>query len=116
MPSKKLDIQIEQGATFFLTVNAKNPDGTIKNLTGYTARMQVRNSVNASTTLVDATTTNGLITVIAAQGQVTVSIPATTTDSYTWYNGVYDLEIQSLTNEVTRLLSGNVSVIRQVTR
>lgn len=116
MASKRFDLLIEQGSTFYLTVNAKNPDGTVKALSGYSGRMQIRPLYNSSTIYVDATTSNGLITILGSQGQVTVTIPATTTDSYSWDGGVYDLEVDNNAGDVIRLVSGSVSLSKQVTR
>lgn len=116
MPSKKFDILIEQGSTFYLTVNAKNADNTVKNLSGYSARMQIRPTCNSSTLYVDATTANGMITILGSQGQVTVTLPGTTTDSYSWDSGVYDLEVDNAAGDIVRLVSGNASLSRQVTR
>lgn len=116
MTSKKFDILIEQGSTFYLTVNAKNPDGTAKNLSGYSGRMQIRPTYNSSTLYVDATTSNGMITILGSQGQVTVTIPGATTDSYSWNSGVYDLEVDNSGGDIIRLVSGSVSLSKQVTR
>lgn len=115
MPSKHLDIQIEQGSTFNLTVNAKNSDGTVKNLSGYTAKMQIRPEVSSSTIYADASTTNGMIAINGTQGQITVTISETATALYDWSIGVYDLKVLSV-DDVIRLVHGNVALSKQVTR
>ena len=46
---------------------------------------------------------------------ITLSIPATDTDGFTWKNGVYDLEMVSSASAVTAILSGKVSVTKEVT-
>lgn len=46
---------------------------------------------------------------------ITLSIPATTTDDFTWTKGVYDLEMVSATGTVAAILSGKVIVTREVT-
>lgn len=107
---------MEQGSTFYLTINVKNPDGTAKNLSSYVGRMQVRPTSQSSTVHVDATTSNGMVTILGSQGQVTVTIPGTTTDTYTWSGGVYDVEVDNNAGDIIRLVSGNISLTRQVTR
>lgn len=116
MASKHYDILIEQGSTFYLTVNVKNPDGTVKNISSYTGRMQIRPSFNSTTIYVDANTGNGMVTILGSQGQVTVTIPGNTTDTYSWSSGVYDLEIDNGSGDIIRLVSGSVSLSQQVTR
>ena len=116
MASKYHDIAIEQGSTFYFTVNAKNRDGTIKDLTGYTAEMQIRHDMESSEILVDASTTNGLITIIGVQGQVNIIIPGATTAGYDWHNGVYDLKVDNGAADVVQLVHGNVALNKQVTR
>lgn len=115
MASKRLDVQIEQGSTFNLIVNAKNSDGTVKNLNGYVAKMQVRPSVDSSTIYVDATSINGMISVNGPQGQVTVTINGPTTAAYTWNTGVYDLKVENDT-DIIRLVYGDATLSKQVTR
>lgn len=115
MASKRLDIMIEQGSNFNLTVNAKNADGTAKNLNGYSAKMQVRPTIGSSTIYVDASTVNGMISINGPQGQVTVTISGTVTALYEWYGGVFDLKVENEA-EVIRLVFGDVSLIKQVTR
>lgn len=116
MPARKYDILIEQGSNFSLTVFAKNSDGTVRDLTGFAARMQIRETVNSDTVLAEATTSNGLITIVGEDGEVTINIPAATTENYEWHNGVYDLELDNNVGGVIRLLSGNAACSFQVTR
>lgn len=110
------DILIEQGATFRLSLVWKDSNGVPVNLTGYSARMQVRRTVNNPTKLLDFTTSNGAITLGGATGTVTVVGAATLTDDVPPRSGVYDLELQSADGTVTRLLEGKVTITPEVTR
>lgn len=116
MPAKQYDILIEQGASFTMTVNALKVDGTIRDLTGYTGRMQVRETVSATDILVEASTINGLMTIDGPTGAVTVVIPGATTENYDWSNGVWDLEVENGIGTILRLIQGNAALSRQVTR
>ena len=110
------NITCNQGATFSRAItwtdSARNP----YNLTGYSSRMQVRANVNASSTIVELTTGNGRIALGANAGTVTLTIAATDTTNLTPGLYVYDLELVSSANVVTRLIEGNFNVKAEVTR
>lgn len=85
-------------------------------LTGYTARMQIRATVESTTTLVSLTTENGGITLDNTAKTITLLMTATATAALDWTEAVYDLELVSSGGVVTRLLSGSISVQTEVTR
>jgi hypothetical protein len=115
--STNYSIQIEQGATFALNITWKDSSGTPVDITGFTARMQVRRSVSAATVEVELNTENGRIDLGGAAGTIGLSIPADVTAALSgWRNAVYDLELVSTTGVVKRLLSGAVELIPEVTR
>lgn len=117
MSAFKLKLGIEQGATFDKTVTWKTGDPLAPvDLTGATARMQIRAKIESPDVLEELTTTNGGIVLGDATGDVTIFIEATATAAYTWRTGVYDLEIEFTNGTVKRLLSGSVSVSPEVTR
>jgi hypothetical protein len=108
-----------QGATFTRTLTWTDSAKKARDLTGYTARMQVRSSVESSSVIVELTTVNGKITLgttTDTKGQVTLLLSATTTAALTPGQYVYDLELVSAGGEVTRLLEGNFVVKAEVTR
>lgn len=110
------NINCDQGATLSRTItwtdSARNP----YNLTGYTARMHVRTLANAASTVVELTTENSRISLGGAAGTVTLTIPATVTANITPGLYVYDLELVSASNVVSRLIEGNFKVKAEVTR
>jgi hypothetical protein len=116
MPAAVYDLFIEQGATFVKTITWNDSAGTPVDLTGYTARMQFRSSVNSSTILFSATTENSRITLGGALGTIDITFSATDTTAFAFVSAVYDLELQSGTGFVTRLLEGGVEVSKEVTR
>ena len=110
------DLTINQGATFELTVTWKDSAGTAINLTGYSARMQVRETYSSSTSIVSLTSGAG-ITLGGAAGTIAIVVSATTTAALTApFSGVYDLELVSAGGVVTRLLQGAATVSPEVTR
>jgi hypothetical protein len=58
MAAGQYDITCEQGATFARTLQWLDENEVAVDLTGYTARMHVRKTVKATTTLVELTTSN----------------------------------------------------------
>lgn len=116
MPATKANIVIEQGATFRMDVSFVDSAGDPIDLTNYTARMHVRTDYDAVSTVLEATTANGYITLDALNGIVSVRIPPSITEAVTVTSGVYDIEVESLTGEVDRLAEGAVSVSPEVTR
>lgn len=88
-------------------------------LTGFVARMSVKDKVGgtvlASTEAAHSPLDVITITVDVTPKTITLTIEATDTAALTWKSGVYDLEMVSPTGVVTAILSGKVSVSREVT-
>ncbi len=102
--------------TFELTITWKDSAGTAINLSGYTARMQVRETYSSTTPIVSLTNGAG-ITLGGAAGTIAIVISATTTAALAApFSGVYDLEIVSAGGVVTRLVQGTATVSAEVTR
>lgn len=84
------------------------------NMTGFTARMLVKDRVGG-TELFRLTTENNRIAIDNANKTITLYIPAADTEGITWTKGVYDLEMVSAAGVVTKLLRGTISVVDEVT-
>lgn len=115
MAAGNYDFYIEQGATFNQTFIWKDSTGALVNLTGYTARMQVRQTVANDTVLLSLTTENGRISLGGSAGTIALTLDAATSAGITFARGVYDLELVH-GGVVTRLLEGQVDVSKEVTR
>lgn len=117
MPAGKYDILIEQGATFQEVYTLRDVNKALINLTGYTGEMQIRETVDSTSTLASSTGTSPTITVTlgGAAGTITVSMTSAATAALSFDKAVYDLEI-TLGSVVTRLLEGVVTLSREVTR
>lgn len=118
MASFKVPLKIDQGATFQKVVTWKsgNPAAPV-DLTGCTARAQIRTTVTSPDVLHEMTSSpGGGITIDDVLGEVTIDIDAATTAGFTWKTAVYDLEIVFAGGNVRRLLHGPVSVSPEVTR
>ena len=109
------DICIDQNATYTRIITWLLVTGASKlpvNLTSCTASMQIRQYPLSTTVLYDASAD---ITLGGAAGTITLSIPSAATENFTWWSGVYDLLITDTYGNVTRLLSGKVTVCQGVT-
>lgn len=126
MAAGRYDITLEQGATFDLPLRYRTPAGVAVNLTGYSAKMQVREAP-ASGLLVEfnsSLTANGFIWLTGsaenredgANGNVRVYMTAANTAALPRFTGRYDLELRDSTGYVTRLLEGQFRVEPEITR
>jgi hypothetical protein len=109
------DIVCDQGATFSRVFTWEDSTGVPVNVAGYTARMQVRETVTAASTLLSFTTENGGITLGGTAGTITVTATATQTAAIAAGCYVYDLELINGAT-VYRLVQGQFTVDGEVTR
>lgn len=110
------DLTIYNGATFSQQFIWRDSAGALVNLTGFSARMQIRANKAATTFIHELTNLNGGIALGGAAGTINLTIPATTTAGFTAKKGVYDLELVSGGGVVTRLVEGAVVFSPEVTR
>jgi len=114
MPAGIYNFTCEQGSTFSRDIEVTNFDDTVRDLSGFTARMQVRRDIEASSALVELTTENGRIQITPSTGTVGLTISAADTAALT-QGGIYDLELIGSTSIVERLLQGNFNLDANVT-
>lgn len=114
MLAGQYNLTVEQGSTFNLTLVYKDQRGYVIDLTGYSARMQMRSSVNSSTVALELTTANGRISIDGTSGKITLSIAAADTAGLSGA-GVYDLELVNGLI-VQRILEGSYTISPEVTR
>ena len=111
----KHNFYVYRGATFSEQIEWKDESGTPVNLTGFTARLHMREILEASDPFLTLTTENGGITLGGVAGTIQLLASATQTTAIAATSGVYDLELVSGAN-VTRLLEGLVIISPEVTR
>lgn len=116
MAAAYYDILIEQGATFVKNIIWKDSNGDPVDITGYTARMQIRRKKSSTTVEHSATTENDGITLGLTAGTIDILIPATDTAEFEFTKGVYDLELVDPQGKVYRIIEGGVEVSKEVTR
>jgi hypothetical protein len=108
--SIKTNLTVDQGSNFVYNIYLIDADGNPFNITGYTANAQIRRSF----TSYSYTTVNTAIT--GASGLITLSMNAATTSNLTNTRYVYDLELKSSANVISRIVEGTVTVNLGVTK
>jgi hypothetical protein len=121
------NITCEQGSSFLRTLEIEKPDLVTDptgqtyedfDLTGYTARMQVRRTIESSSTLVELTTQNLGLEINPTGDTVNlikISMAASVTASIN-SSGVYDLEVINGDGFVSKVVKGAFNLIPEVTR
>ena len=112
-----LNLSCYQGASFDYTLTW-SIGGTPVNLTGYSARMQVRDGYDGGSAIVSLVSGTG-ITLGGTAGTILLEMSAATTaaiDATPTGQYVYDLELVSGSSYVTRLVEGTFIVEPEVTR
>ncbi len=112
----KVNLVVNQGSTFKHRFKWTDSRKKAIDITGYTARMQIRSSVSDATVLASLTTENGGIILGGALGTIDLFISHTATTAYAWTKAVYDIELINLSTEVTRIVEGTVKNTLEVTR
>lgn len=118
MNPKGFPLQLVQGATWTKEITYLDPDENAVNLSGYTAAMMFRDTVEATgSPIISLTTSNNSIVINGANGTITPIISSTITAGLNPGDTLYyDLFIYSNTGIATRLLSGTACVSGSVTR
>lgn len=124
------NLTIEQGTDWRLLFVWKDSAGDPHDLTDYSARLQIRETIDSKLTLLSASTDDDTILLGGADGWVEINFSENLTKAVKinpalfglWQDGkegalfVYDLEIIDATGKVRRLLQGAVFFIPEVTR
>ena len=110
-PSQNVQLNIIQGATFIRTITWYDVNGNVVNLSGYTATMNFRSTVQDTGTPIISLSTSSGIVINATAGTVTFTISSAMTQALT--DGqilVYNLFIYSGTGVCTPLMGGQALV------
>jgi hypothetical protein len=110
MQPSKFRITCPQGTTFQRLIVIKF-DRYVANLTGYSARMQVRTTHSGPLVLEPAVEVSD-----PRGGEVSISITAEQSAALKAGTYVYDLELESPSGEVMRLIEGRFIITPEVTR
>lgn len=108
------EIVIDQGTDVTLPFELYDSTDKPLNLSGFKARMQVRQSAGSSTFIDELTTENGRLTIEG--GTIKAEWKNAKTSEMVAGRYVYDIEIVSASDEVTRILEGAFVLRKEVTR
>lgn len=106
----KAHLVIDQGADFETTIEITDDDGNAMALTDYTARSQIRKHYSSSNAVAFT------VTVDEGSGEVVLSLSANATIDMMPGRYLYDVELVSPANTVTRAVEGIVTITPNMTR
>jgi hypothetical protein len=122
MAASKYDFAIEQGTSFKISLVYKDSNGNPINLTNWCARLIWKTNTNASQIFSSQNNNDSLykFTIDGINGKLTLMIPASVTNTYTFSMAKYDLELQSPDDlyasggkYTIRLLFGTISFVKR---
>lgn len=104
-----INISIPQGADFSETFVSTESDGSTSNLGGYTGTAKLKKHYSSTTS------TSFSVSITSGIGEVTISLPATTTAGLEPGRYYYDVKLTSGTGAVSRLVEGMAFVRAGIT-
>lgn len=107
-------LRFQQGDTWAREIEWTNDDDTPVDLTGATARMQLRSSVNSPQVVLELTSEDGIA--VDPAGKLTIQVAAPMTALMPAGLGVYDLEVSFPSEVVQTVIRGSYIVTPEVTR
>lgn len=107
MTAQYYDFNVEQGIDWDVTLELKNPDNSIKDLTGYTAKMGIKANSVASNIIASIEDGDG-ITITGNQGKIRLTLSNTITQTFTFETAIYDLILTDPANKKIKLLKGKI--------
>lgn len=121
----KYNMTMWQGSTFGTSIQVKDANDDPQNLSGYSARMQIRRNYMNAQVEESLSSSNGEIVINASEGELSLVLPAERTANI-WVDlstgrppkttYVYDIELQDSSGIVSKILYGDLIVYGEVTR
>jgi hypothetical protein len=105
------NLYVDAGSTFSAIITVRNSDGTVMNLTGYTAASQIRKSYGSTT----AYNFNASI-FDAITGKIRIQLSDEQSSEIKPGRYLYDIEISSNIGERLRVVEGIVLVTPEITK
>jgi hypothetical protein len=105
----KLNLFIDQGTDFSTTIEVEDEAGVPVNLSTYTGRAQMRKHYTSNAY-------NTFTVAGYANGNIVISMNSSTTANISGGRYVWDLEVVSSGNVVSRIVEGIVTINPEVTR
>lgn len=115
MNATKINLKIKQGSTFREAFNWLAAGAPV-NLTGWSARMQIRTEHDSPVVIHELTSESGGITIRPLSGGFDLFISSNDTERFNFEDAVYDIELVDGHGEATRIVEGRVRLSPEVTR
>lgn len=103
---------IEQGADFQRVITVKNEDGSLVDLTGCGAKLEIKTDINNDMPVILLTSGSGLI-LGGTQGTITVTLTAAQTALFEFDPANYSLIIISSSGLINPLIKGTVTLDKE---
>ena len=107
--------EVDQNTTFTFTVVYKDNEDNPIDLTGCSAKMQVRDTKGGTKLAFSLTSPIGGITIDGPNGKITVKITPTQTNKLFYPKSAYDLMLTDSNLNKIKLLEGFMTLSRSVT-
>ena len=120
MAATEYNFSISNGKAYYIAFDYKDSSQQTINLTNWCARLSIQPSDGASkiTYLTDNTNNDYSFVVQPDIGRIVLKLPSTTTNSFTFPNAVYDLDLKAPNEiypgagaQIIPLLKGTISII-----
>lgn len=105
----KANLIVDQGSSFNVSIDITDQNDEGIDLTGYTGASQIRKTYTSSSY-------TPFTVALGANGQVSLSLTAAQTANLVAGRYLYDVELTSSGNTVTRVVEGIVTVTPQITK
>jgi len=109
------NFEVDQNATFSFIVEYKDNSGLPIDLTGSTAKMQVRDTKGGSKLAFSLTSPAGGITITPLLGKLTIKMTPTQTNKLFYPKSSYDIMVTDSNANKIKLLEGFITLSRSVT-
>ena len=107
--------EVDQNTTFRFVLEYKDSSGNAVDLTGASAKMQVRDTKGGSKLAFTLTSPSGGIVIDAVNGKLTVTMTPTQTNKLYYPKSSYDLMLTDSNAVKTKLIEGFLTLSRSVT-
>lgn len=115
-----MNLRVQQGEPFRVTLTLSDDSGALLDLTGYTARMQIRTKVDSDAAIAEWSTTSSDLVLGGVAGTLAFSVATEHVNALSTTNTkedfVYDLFLTSPDGTPSMALAGTITVFPRVTR
>jgi hypothetical protein len=109
------NFEVDQNATFSFVLEYKDDNGNAIDLTGASAKMQVRDTKGGAKLAVTLTSPSGGIVIDQPNGKLTIKMTPTQTNKLFYPKSSYDVMVVDSNGNKIKLLEGFMTLNRSVT-